>query len=119
MNLKELLLQWVQAFNQADPEKLVSFYADNAINHQAPEPPLQGKQAIKQFFIKEFALADMHCIVKNIFTDGDHAILEWEDPSGLRGCGIFHIQNNKIITLHGYWDKLSFLKLNNLPIPKD
>ncbi|QDU34841.1 SnoaL-like domain protein [Poriferisphaera corsica] len=117
MKPKQLVQQWIQAFNQADPERLASFYADNAINHQAPEPPLHGKQAIKHFFIKEFALANMTCIVENLFEDGEWAILEWKDPSGLRGCGFFHIQNDKIITQRGYWDKLSFLRLNNLPLP--
>ncbi|HGO5493614.1 TPA: steroid delta-isomerase, partial [Klebsiella oxytoca] len=35
---------------------------------------------------------------------------------GLRGCGFFQIVNNKILFQRGYWDKLSFLKLRNLPM---
>jgi limonene-1,2-epoxide hydrolase len=45
-------------------------------------------------------------------------ILEWKDPNGLRGCGFFKIQNEKIVFQRGYWDKLSFLKLHKLPIPQ-
>ena len=44
-------------------------------------------------------------------------ILEWKDPLGLRGCGFFQIIDEKIKFQKGYWDKLSFLKLHNLPIP--
>ena len=69
-------------------------------------------------FEKEFASANMVCLVENIFEDNEWAILEWKDPQGLRGCGFFHIINNKIKFQRGYWDKLSFLRMHNLPIPK-
>jgi limonene-1,2-epoxide hydrolase len=58
----------------------------------------------------------MECIIENIFEDGDWAILEWRDPLGMRGCGFFHVENDRITLQRGYWDKLSFLKLHDLPI---
>ena len=67
-------------------------------------------------FEQDFSYAQMVCIVENIFEDGQWAILEWRDPFGLRGCGFFQIVNNKILFQRGYWDKLSFLKLRNLPM---
>ena len=70
-------------------------------------------------FTREFAAADMVCIVENIFEDGDVAILEWRDPKGLRGCGFFHVREGKIQFQRGYWDKLSFLRLHNLPLPRE
>lgn len=42
--------------------------------------------------------------------NGEWAILEWKDPKGLRGCGFFHIIDNKIKLQRGYWDKLTFFK---------
>ena len=48
--------------------------------------------------------------------DGEWAIMEWKDSLGLRGCGFFHVKDNKIVFQRGYWDKLSFLKQHNLPI---
>lgn len=68
-------------------------------------------------FAAEFSTADMTCIPINIFEDGDWAILEWKDPLGLRGCGFFQVMDGKIKFQRGYWDKLSFLKMHNLPIP--
>lgn len=117
MKPKELVQKWVEAFNNADAEAIVEFYAENAINHQVVEPPVEGKAAIKEMFKREFARADMICIVENIFEDGEWAILEWKDPLGLRGCGFFQVKENKIIFQRGYWDKLSFLRMHNLPIP--
>ena len=116
MTPKEILCQWVDAFNNADIETISELYDDNAINHQVANEPVIGKEAIKKMFEQDFSYAQMVCIVENIFEDGQWAILEWRDPFGLRGCGFFQIVNNKIIFQRGYWDKLSFLKLHNLPI---
>ena len=116
MKPKEILLQFVDAFNNADAHRISNLYAENAINHQVANEPVIGKEAIRKTFELEFATADMVCIVENIFEDGEWAIMEWKDPLGLRGCGFFHIQNDKIIFQRGYWDKLSFLKAHDLPI---
>ena len=113
---KEILIQWIEAFNSADTEKISALYADNAVNHQVANEPVNGRAAIKQMFENEFRQAEMVCIPENIFEDGEWAILEWKDPLGLRGCGFFHIINDKIVFQRGYWDKLSFLKLYNLPV---
>lgn len=61
--------------------------------------------------------AKMLCIPDNLFADGDWAILEWSDPLGLRGCGFFHIAQDRIAFQRGYWDKLSFLRLHGLKLP--
>lgn len=114
MTPKEVLEQWIKAFNAADVDALAELYNENAINHQVANEPVVGKKAIKEMFAEEFAQAEMVCIPENIFTDGEWAILEWKDPKGLRGCGFFRVVNDKIIFQRGYWDKLSFLKLRNL-----
>jgi limonene-1,2-epoxide hydrolase len=115
---KEVVNRWVEAFNRADVDALTSLYSDNAINHQVAEHPVQGRKAIGEMFARGFALATMVCIVENLFEDGEWAILEWRDPSGLRGCGFFHVVADQIAFQRGYWDKLSFLKLHGLPMPK-
>jgi limonene-1,2-epoxide hydrolase len=115
MTPKQILEQWIDAFNKADVNSISALYSDDAINHQVANEPVCGKAAIKAMFANEFAAAAMVCIPENIFEDGDWAILEWKDPRGLRGCGFFKVQHNKIVFQRGYWDKLSFYKLNNIP----
>ena len=117
MSPKELVELWVEAFNQGDDDAIAQLYAENAINHQVAETPVEGKVAIREMFAREFANAEMVCLVENIFEDGEWAILEWKDPLGLRGCGFFHVRNGQIVFQRGYWDKLSFLRMHNLPIP--
>ncbi|MEO8446048.1 MAG: nuclear transport factor 2 family protein [bacterium] len=119
MTPREILEKWIAAFNNSDAKVISDLYDKNAVNHQVANEPVTGQAAIRKMFTDEFANADMICIPENIFEDGDWAILEWKDPKGLRGCGFFQIKNDKIILQRGYWDKLSFLKLNSLPLPND
>ena len=119
MSPRELVQLWVEAFNRADPNDLASFYSDDAVNHQVAEAPVCGKPAIRDMFATGFASAKMVCVVENIFEDGEWAILEWRDPLGLRGCGFFHIIQGKIVFQRGYWDKLSFLRSQGLPLPTE
>jgi len=119
MRPRDLVTKWVEAFNRADADGLASFYTDDAVNHQVAESPVRGRAAIREMFAAGFASATMVCLVENIFEDGDWAILEWKDPLGLRGCGFFHVVNDRIDFQRGYWDKLSFLRQQGLPLPRE
>ena len=118
MTPKEIVHNWIDAFNNVDVEAISGLYADNVINHLVANEPVIGKAAIKQMFSNGFVKAGMTCIPENIFADGDWAILEWRGLNGLLGFGFFQTQNDKIVFQRGYWDKLSFLKHHNLPIPQ-
>lgn len=119
MSPKQVVEQFVSRFNQADANALAELYADDAVNHQVANEPVVGRENIHKMFEAEFANAEMTCIVENIFQDGEWGILEWKDPLGLRGCGFFHVIDGKIKLQRGYWDKLSFLRMHKLPIPKE
>ena len=117
MNPRDVTKAWIEAFNCRDVEALTNFYSEDAVNHQVAEKPVEGRDAIREMFAAGFAVAEMVCIPEHIFEDGEWAILEWRDPKGLRGCGFFHIINDKIVFQRGYWDKLSFLRAFGLPLP--
>ena len=85
MKPKEILIQWIDAFNDGDPETISALYDDNAVNHQVANDPVIGRTAIKKMFENEVSQAEMVCIIENIFEDGEWVILEWK----LRGCGFF------------------------------
>lgn len=118
MTPKEVVALFVEAFNRSDADALAELYSDDAENHQVAETPVTGKENIRKMFKDSFAQAEMVCIVENIFEDGQWGMLEWRDPLGLRGCGFFHVLNGKIIFQRGYWDKLTFLRQHNLPLPE-
>lgn len=119
MQPRELVRAWVEAFNRMDVEALADFYAEDAVNHQVAEAPLQGRAAIRDMFAAGFASATMVCIVENLFEEGEWAMLEWRDPLGLRGCGFFHVVGGRIVFQRGYWDKLTFLRIQGLPLPSE
>lgn len=117
MRPKETVQAWVDAFNRAAVDELAAMYAEDAINHQVAEEPVRGRADIRAMLERGFAAAKMVCIPENLFEDGEWAILEWRDPLGLRGCGFFHVVDNRIVFQRGYWDKLSFLRQHGMPVP--
>lgn len=119
MRPKEVVTAWLEAFNLADVEGLAALYTEDAVNHQVANAPVEGREAIRAMFAREFAVAEMVCIPENLFEDGDWAILEWRDPLGMRGCGFFQTRDGRIAFQRGYWDKLSFLRLHGLPVPTE
>jgi hypothetical protein len=71
MKPHEVVRAFVEAFNRADADALASLYADDAINHQVAESPVEGREAIRRMFIESFASATMTCIVENLFENGN------------------------------------------------
>ncbi|MBD2039480.1 ester cyclase [Microcoleus sp. FACHB-672] len=131
---KEVLHDWVAAYNARDPYKLIDLYHDDAINHQvAFGDPLQGREALLESFIAFFnAFPDNYTHPENIFEDGEWAIIEWSGggtflgelggnaPTGkrftLRGCGFFQILEGKICFQRGYIDKYTWFTQIGLPV---
>jgi len=74
---RELVKNWVSAFNRGDADALAELYSEDAINHQVVRDPVVGRDAIREMFAREFESATMVCQIENIFQDGDWAILEW------------------------------------------
>ena len=67
MRPKELIKQWVTLFNQSNFYALSELYHENAINHQVTREPIVGKENICMMFKEDFAVAEMICIIENIF----------------------------------------------------
>jgi ketosteroid isomerase-like protein len=116
MTPRAVVETWVERFNARDVAGLAELYHEDAVNHQVTQEPVEGREAIRAMFEREFAAAEMVCIPEAIHEAGDVAALEWRDPLGLRGCGFFTVRDGRIAFQRGYWDKLSFLRLHGLPI---
>ena len=117
MEPREVVKNWVSAFNRGDADEVAKLYAEDAVNHQVVQEPMEGRNAIREMFAREFDRATMVCQIENLFQDGEWAILEWTDPKGLRGCGFFNIVDDRIVFQRGYFNELSFLRQQGLPLP--
>ncbi|MEP0838623.1 ester cyclase [Coleofasciculus sp. FACHB-64] len=131
---KEVLHDWVAAYNARDPYALIELYHDDAINHQvAFGAPLQGREVLLESFIAFFnAFPDNYTHPENIFEDGEWVIIEWSGggtflgelggnpPTGksftLRGCGFFQVIDGKIRFQRGYIDKYTWFTQIGLPV---
>ncbi|MCX6138939.1 MAG: nuclear transport factor 2 family protein [Ignavibacteriales bacterium] len=117
MTPAEIVKKWVDRFNAADVEGLAALYAVEAVNYQVVAEPLKGREEIKKLFEVEFGRAKMVCMPEMIHEAGDWAILEWRDPLGLRGCGFFQVKNDLIVFQRGYFDQLTFFRLQGIEVP--
>lgn len=118
MSPADLVREWIRRFNAADVDGLAALYAPDAVNHQVVTEPLCGREAIRELFRIEFARAKMVCLEVNLLESGDWAVLEWRDPLGLRGCGFFQVRDGLIVQQRGYFDQLTFFRIQGLPVPE-
>lgn len=115
-----LIESWVKYFNGRDVARCVGLYADDAVLHVAFAELVQGRQAIEGLFAAYFATAPLHCIVRHLYAgQGGRVVLEWEDKVGLLGVNIYDFIDGRIQQQRNYFDQISFLKLNGLPLPKE
>lgn len=119
MKPAEVVKKWIERFNAADVDGLAALYAPDAVNHQVVMTPLKGRREIRKLFEVEFGRAKMTCIPEQIHEAGEWAILEWRDLNGLRGCGFFHVRKGQIIFQRGYFDQLTFFRLQGIPVPEE
>lgn len=134
MTSKDLLFNWIEAFQACDIGRVVSFYAENAVNFQvATGTPAIGRKQIAVDTTEFFSgFPDAWSRVENLIGEGNRAAWEWvgggtflgefygNKPTGrsfeIRGCGFFEFRDGLIIAQHGYWDKLSWFLQVGLPI---
>lgn len=126
MTPKEVVKAFHRAFVARDVEALVALYAEDAVNHQAPEEPLRGRAAIRRGFEEFFrAFPGETTEPVGFYQDGEWGIWEWRGgPAGappgspaLQGCGFFQVRDGEIVLQRGYWDKLTFLRAHGLAAP--
>lgn len=109
---------WVQRFNERDVGGCMALYADDASLHVSFAEPLRGRAAIAAMFEAYFAAAPLHCLVEQLYAAaGDRVVLEWRDKVGLLGVNVYDFADGLIVRQRNYFDQLSFLRLNGLPLP--
>lgn len=134
---REIVQDWVAAYNRRDAYAAAELYHEDATDFQvAVGDPIVGKQAILDDLRSFFnAFPDNATRVENLFEDGEWAILEWSGsgtwrgelagmiPNGrsftLRGCGFFHIADGKIRFQRGYVDKATWFGQLGIPLTEE
>ncbi|HEY6751418.1 MAG TPA: ester cyclase [Rubrobacteraceae bacterium] len=131
---REVIQDWVAAFNQRNAHAAVQLYHEDATNFQvALGDPTVGREAILDDLLSFFhAFPDNFTDVENLFEEGEWAILEWfgggtwrgefagMSPNGrsfkLHGCGFFYITDGRIRFQRGYFDKATWFGQLGIPL---
>ena len=131
---REVVQEWVAAYNQRDARAAAELYHEDAMNFQVA----LGAPSVGRHMILDDLLSFFHAFpynfthVENLFEDGEWAMLEWFGggtwrgefagmaPNGrsftLRGCGFFYVTGGKIGFQRGYFDKATWFAQLGIPL---
>lgn len=98
---------------------LAALYHGDAVNPQAVTDPGEGRKAVRAMSPGSSSGPTRTAPGAHPRGGeaGDWATLERRDPLGLRGCGFFHVEGGRIRFQRGYFDPLTFLRGQGLPLP--
>jgi len=134
MRARQVVLAWIEAFNQRDADAAAALYHEDATNLQvALGEPVVGRNAIRDGLAQFFgAFPDSYTNVESLIEEGEWAALEWSGggtwrgdfagwkPNGrsfvLRGSGFFHVVDGRILFQRGYWDRATWFGQLGLPV---
>lgn len=105
------------AFNSRDPDRIASFFHDDAVFYlsRGPEPEgraLRGRETIRKAVADRFkVIPDMRWEHEKYIIMGDHAVSIWRvkgksadgDDLNCRGCDIYTFRDGKITEKDTYW----------------
>ena len=107
----DLIRRFCAAWATGDIAQIVAFFADDAVYHNMPIQPIQGKDAIKgviEQFMTPFERCDWQ--ITNIAATGDTVLTERIDrffgakPVALPVMGTFEVRDGKIAAWRDYFD---------------
>jgi limonene-1,2-epoxide hydrolase len=115
----ETIRRFCEAFSRRDPDEILAFFTDDAVYHNMPMPPVQGKAGIKtvlDMFLKPAESVEF--IVLKIAEDEDGAVLtERLDKFSLGGknvelpvMGVFELEGGKISAWRDYFDMAAWTR---------
>ena len=107
----DLVRRFCASWSTIDIPKILDFFTDDAVYHNMPVQPIQGKDAIKgviEQFMAPFERADWE--IKQIVAAGDIVLTErvdrfiGEKTVELPVMGTFEIRDGKIAAWRDYFD---------------
>ena len=115
----EAVRRFCEAFSRRDPNEILEFFSEDAVYHNMPMPPVQGKPGIKSvldMFLKPAESVEF--IILNIAEGEDGAVLtERVDKFSLGGknvelpvMGVFELTGGKISAWRDYFDMAAWTR---------
>jgi len=113
----DVLKKLVDAFNAHDLDRIMSFFAEDAVLEMPRGPDPWGRRYVGAAAVREglqarFAgLPDVHYGADSHFVDGDMGISQWTvsgtttagDRIEARGCDFYSFRNGKVVKKDSFW----------------
>ena len=109
----DVVTEFCKLWANPDPEQLASYFTDDAVYHNIPMPPAEGREAIKEFIAGFLAAFDgIDFKVHRQLSQGDVVMNERTDvmrrKDGLEVplpvTGVFELRDGKIALWRDYFD---------------
>ena len=115
----EIVSAFIDAFRQADLDRIMDFFEEDAIYHNIPLEPAQGTEAIRAVLQGFIAMAsETDWIVHRIAEDADGVVMTERTDRFLVGetwveipvMGTFELRGGKLCAWRDYFDLAQFQK---------
>ena len=115
----EIVSAFIDAFRQADLDRIMDFFEEDAVYHNIPLEPAQGTEAIRTVLQGFIAMAsETDWIVHRIAEDADGVVMTERTDRFLVGetwveipvMGTFELRGGKLCAWRDYFDLAQFQK---------
>ncbi len=114
----DTVLRFCEAFSRRDPDEILEFFTEDAVYHNMPMPPVQGKAAIRSVFDMFLKPSEsVEFIVLKIAGNGNTVLTERVDKFTLGGrnvelpvAGVFELEGGKIAAWRDYFDMAAWTR---------
>ena len=114
---EELVREFCTAFSRRDVDELLGYFSDDAVYHNIPLAPAQGKDAIRatlETYVP--GSPEIEFVTHHLASAGDVVFTERTDKMTFGGkqvtlpvAGVFEIQDGKIKAWRDYFDLQQFM----------
>jgi len=118
-----IVRNFLAAWPRKDIGELVSYFAEDAVYHNIPVPPVVGREAIRKTFEGFLGAFDIVLDIVNLGTSGNLVFTERVDRFDLNGKkfdlpvnGVFEVKRGKIVAFRDYFDLASFERPSGLKL---
>jgi limonene-1,2-epoxide hydrolase len=113
-----LVRDFCEAFERRDVEEVLGYFTEDAVYHNMPLPPANGKAAIRgvlDMFLKPATMVEFEIL--NMSADGDVVLTERVDRFDIAGkrielpvMGTFEVKDGRIAAWRDYFDMAAWTR---------
>ena len=118
-----IVRNFLAAWPRKDIGELISYFAEDAVYHNIPVPPIVGREAIRKTFEGFLGAFDIVLDIVNLGTSGNLVFAERVDRFVMNGKkfdlpvnGVFEVKRGKITAFRDYFDLASFERPSGLKL---